>query len=114
MKSNKEAAAAEAVEFFCYEARKHLVALTASVGGLDRLVFTGGIGANAPEVRAKICSGLGYLGIVLDAPRNAAGRQTISAEENPVVVEAFPTDEELMIARHVRRVLDQRDIARRA
>jgi acetate kinase len=114
VKSDEEVAAAEAIEFFCYEARKHLVGLTASLGGLDRLVFTGGIGANAPEVRAKICNGLGYLGIVLDETRNTAGELTISSYGSDVVVEAFPTDEELMIARHVRHVLADRPMTREA
>ncbi len=109
-----EAATAEAIEFFCYQARKHLAALTASLGGLDRLLFTGGIGANAPEVRAGICEGLGYLGIVLDETRNAAGERTISSYGSDVVVEAFPTDEELMIARHVRHVLADRPMAQEA
>ncbi len=114
VRSGSEAAAAEAVGFFCYQARKHLAALTASLGGLDRLVFTGGIGANAPEVRARICEGLGYLGVVLDERRNAAGERTISSSGSDVVVEAFPTDEELMIARHVRHVLADRPMAREA
>ncbi len=109
-----EAAAAEAIEFFCYQARTHLAALTASLGGLDRLVFTGGIGANAPEIRARICEGLAYLGIVLDETRNAAGERTISSYGSDVVVEAFATDEELMIARHVRHVLADRPMAREA
>ena len=61
--AHTDAAAAEAIEFFCYQARKHLAALTSSLGGLDRLVFTGGIGANAPHIRAEICKGLGYLEI---------------------------------------------------
>ncbi len=112
--AGSEAAAAEAVEFFCYQARKHLAALTASLGGLDRLVFTGGIGANAHEIRAKICEGLAYLGIVLDETRNAAGEWTISSYGGDVVVEAFPTDEELMIARHVHLVLGDRPMAREA
>ena len=59
-------AATEAIDYFCYQARKHLAALTASLGGLDRLVFTGGIGANAPSIRAKICDRLVYLGVELD------------------------------------------------
>ncbi len=84
------------------------------MGGLDRLVFTGGIGANAPEVRARICEGLGYLGVVLDERRNAAGERTVSSYGSCVVVEAFPTDEELMIARHVRHVLADRSMAREA
>ena len=105
-----EPAAAEAVELFCYHARRHLAALTAALGGLDRVVFTGGIGANAPAVRAKICAGLEYLGIVLDAERNVAGAQDISADASTVAIEAFSTDEELMIARHVRNVLAQADV----
>ncbi len=114
-RSDTVAAAAEAVDFFCYQARKHLAALTASLGGLDRLVFTGGIGANACEVRARICGGLGYLGIVLDETRNAAGETTISSSGGVVVVEAFPTNEELMIARHVHDVLAaQRPMVREA
>jgi len=104
-----EPAAAEAVELFCYQARRHLAALTAALGGLDRVVFTGGIGANAPAVRAKICAGLEYLGIVLDAERNVAGGRDVSADASRVAIEAFSTDEELMIARHVRNVLAQAD-----
>lgn len=97
--------ATEAVEFFCHQARRQLGALTASLGGIDRLVFTGGIGANAPAVRERICEGLGYLGVVLDASRNLAGAPTISVAGSPVVVEAFDTDEEQAIADHVWRLL---------
>jgi acetate kinase len=99
-----EPAAREAVDLFCYRARQHLAALTAVLGGLDRVVFTGGIGANAPEVRARICRNLGYLGIVLDRDANNAGRRIVSETKAPVTVEIVGTDEELMIARHVRRV----------
>ncbi len=109
-----EAAAAEAVEVFCYQARRQLAALTATLGGLDRLVFTGGIGANAPAVRTKICAGLEYLGIALDAKCNADGDRVISADAGRVAIEAFPTDEELMIARHVRDVLTAQPAAREA
>jgi acetate kinase len=98
-------AAAEAVEMFCYQARLHLAALTAALGGFDRLVFTGGIGANAPWVRANICKGLEYLGIQVDAAHNANNDRIISADASRVAVEAVATDEELMIARHVRRLL---------
>ena len=100
-----EPTAVEAIEFFCYQARRHLGALTAVLGGLDRLVFTGGIGANAPPVRAKVCMDLEYLGIALDAERNANGARLISADVSRVAIEAFPTDEELTIARHVQQVL---------
>ncbi len=107
-------AATEAIGFFCYQARKHLAALTASLGGLDRLVFTGGIGANAPAIRAKICDRLAYLGVEIDERRNAGGERTISADKSPVPIEAFPTDEELMIARHVRHVCADLPMAREA
>ena len=112
--SDMVAAAAEAVDFFCYQARKHLAALTASLGGLDRLVFTGGIGANASEIRTGICEGLDYLGIVLDGTRNAAGKQTISGSGSEVVVEAFPTDEEQVIARGVLHFLGAQLMVREA
>ena len=96
--------AREAVDLFCYRARQHLAALTAVLGGLDRLVFTGGIGANAPEIRERICEGLAYLGIGLDAKRNLAEAKTVSAPNSAVSVQAVLSDEELMIARHVMRL----------
>lgn len=107
-------AAAEAVEFFCYQARQHLAALTAALGGLDRIVFTGGIGANAPQVRAKICSGLDYLGVSLDAERNKVSSRIISTNDGHVRVQVLQTDEELMIAQHVRDVLAAQPLAKEA
>lgn len=104
-------AASEAVEFFCLQARKHVGALAAALGGIDRLVFTGGIGANAPAVRAKICAGLEFLGIALDAARNTSGVRVISSAGAQVVVQAFDTDEELVIARHVRRLLAAQSVS---
>ena len=97
--------ATEAVDFFCYQARKHLAALTATLGGLDRLVFTGGVGAHAPVVREKICDGLGYLGVALDPARNLGGERLISDQSSGVPIEAFLTDEQAVIARQVRQVL---------
>tara|TARA_R110002072_G_scaffold295560_5_gene466600 strand:+ start:1695 stop:2924 length:1230 start_codon:yes stop_codon:yes gene_type:complete len=105
------AAAEEAVDYFCYQARKHLAALTATLGGLDRLVFTGGIGAKAPEIRARICEDLGYLGIHLDPAGNAMGASPLSSPASPVVVEAFSTDEELVIAHHVQEMLASHPMA---
>ncbi|CAX23050.1 putative acetate kinase, propionate kinase [Methylorubrum extorquens DM4] len=96
----------EAVELFCYRARLHLGALTAALGGLDRLVFTGGIGANAPEIRARICRGLEYLGVRLDDARNRSGATEISPDWADVIVQVIPTDEERMIARHTRRIAE--------
>jgi len=97
--------AAEAVELFCYQTRKWIGAFAAVLGGLETLVFAGGIGENAAEVRARICSGLGFLGIALDPARNAASAAVISTEASPATVRVIRTDEELMIARAVRRLL---------
>ncbi|KUO65390.1 MAG: acetate kinase [Alphaproteobacteria bacterium BRH_c36] len=98
-------AAREAIDYFCHHARRHLAGLTASLGGLDRVVFTGGIGANSPEIRARICAGLDYLGIIVDPDRNGTKKRVISADTSPVRIEAFKTDEEFVIARHTRDVL---------
>lgn len=97
--------AAQAVDFFCHRARHFIGALSAALGGLDRLIFTGGIGANSPAIRAQICAGMGYLGITLEEGRNRTPGPVISAAEGPVRVEAVATDEERMIARHVQRTL---------
>lgn len=97
-------ASAEAIRYFCYHVRRHLAALTAPLEGIDRLVFTGGIGANAGQVRALVCAGLGYLGIQLDEEANENNRKIISAPRSRVVVEARQTDEEAMIAEHVSRL----------
>ncbi len=97
-------AAAEAIRYFCYHVRRHLVALTAPIEGLDRLVFTGGIGANAASVRSLTLAGLGYLGLELDDVANEAGQGVISAPDAPVTVEVRTTDEEAMIAAHVARL----------
>jgi len=99
--NSPDAVAEEAVEFFCYQARLHLARLTGALGGLSRVVFTGGIGQNAPAVRAKICSDLDYLGITIDTSANSNGRGTISKPGAHAIVEARTTDEEKMIARHV-------------
>ena len=97
--------AAEAVALFCYQLRKWIGAFAAALGGLDTLVFAGGIGENAPIVRARICAGLGFLGIEVDEKRNAANEGVISAAAGRVAVRVIPTDEELTIARSVCRVL---------
>ena len=101
------AGAAEPVDYFCHHTRRHLAGLTASLGGLDRLVFTGGIGANSWQVRSAICEGLEYLGISLDRGANARGATVISASGGRVVVEARQTDEEAMIAGHVCAMLSR-------
>ena len=98
--SHKEAAA-ETVAYFCYQARLHLARLTGALGGLDRVVFTGGIGENSDEIRSRICVGLGYLGVNIDSVANKSGWTKISKPDSRVIVEARATDEEKMIARHV-------------
>lgn len=97
--------AAEAVELFCYQIRKWIGAFAAVLGGLETLVFSGGIGENAGEVRSRICSGLGFLGIDVDEAKNAANAPVISNGASPVTVRVIHTNEEQMIARHVCRYL---------
>jgi acetate kinase len=97
--------AAEAVALFCYQVKKWIGAFTAALGGLDTLVFAGGIGENAPTVRARICDGLGFLGIELETKRNEANEGVISAAASRVAVRVIRTDEERMIAKTVCRVL---------
>jgi len=97
--------AAEAVALFCYQAKKWIGAYAAALGGLDTLVFAGGIGENAPPVRARICAGLGFLGIELDETRNAKNAAVISTDASRATVRVIRTDEELMIARSVCRAL---------
>jgi acetate kinase len=97
--------AAEAVELFCYQARKWIGAYTAALGGLDTLVFAAGIGENVPLIRSRICAGLGFLGIELDPKRNAANATILSRPAGRVKVRVIHTDEERVIARSVIRVL---------
>jgi acetate kinase len=97
--------AAEAVALFCYQVKKWIGAFAAALGGLDTLVFAGGIGENAPVVRARICEGLGFLGIQVEETRNAANEGVISSTASRVTVRVIRTDEEWMIANTVCRVL---------
>jgi acetate kinase len=101
----EDAGAAEAVDLFCYRAKKYIGAYAAALGGLDVLVFAGGIGENSPIVRKRICDGLDFLGIRLDAPCNEANAALISLPESRVKVRVIKTNEDLMIARHVSSVL---------
>jgi acetate kinase len=101
--------AAEAVEMFCYQTRKWIGAFAAALGGLDTLVFAGGIGENAGEVRTRVCSALGFLGVELDESHNGANAPVISSAASSVTVRVIPTDEELMIARDVCRLLNRAD-----
>jgi acetate kinase len=102
-KESRDPRAAEAVELFCYQAKKWIGAYAAVLGGLDSLIFAGGIGENAPPIRARICEGLSFLGIEIDEERNAGTADVISRDALPVTVRVIRTDEELMIARSVLR-----------
>ena len=97
--------AAEAIKLFCYQVKKWIGAFAAVMGGVETLVFSGGIGENAPEIRNRICESLGFLGIELEEKRNVANMGVISTAAGRVVVRVIHTDEELMIARMVSRVL---------
>jgi acetate kinase len=100
-KMKQDARAGEAVDLFCYRAKKYIGAYAAVLGGLDMLVFAGGIGENAPVIRERICDGLGFLGIRLDAVSNEANAALLSPPESRVKVRVVKTNEDLMIARHV-------------
>ena len=104
-RETQDVRAAEAVALFCYQVKKWIGAFVAALGGLDTLVFAGGIGENAPTVRARICDGMGFLGIELEEKRNAANEGVISAAASRVAVRVIRTDEEQMIARSVCRTL---------
>jgi acetate kinase len=97
--------AADAVALFCYQAKKWIGSFAAALGGLDTLVFAGGIGENGPVIRERICAGLGFLGIKLKAAWNAKNADVISAPGGRVAVRVIRTDEERMIARSVCRIL---------
>jgi acetate kinase len=105
-RQNVDVRAAEAIELFCYQAKKWIGAFAAALGGLDTLVFSGGIGENSPTIRHRICKGLGFLGITVDDDRNEANAFLVSTEQASVKVRVIRTDEELMIARSVIHVLN--------
>jgi acetate kinase len=100
-----DARAAEAVALFCYQTKKWIGSSAAALGGLDTLVFAGGIGENSPLVRTRICEGLGFLGIEIDDARNTENASLISTDAGRVAVRVVRTDEELMIALSICRLL---------
>ncbi len=97
--------AAEAINFFCYQTKKWIGSFAAVLGGLDTLVFSGGIGENAPEVRARICDNLEFLGIELDTGKNLNSDPIISKHNSKLPVHVMRTNEELMIAKLVCQVM---------
>jgi len=107
-KAKQDPHATEAVDLFCYRAKKYIGAYAAALQGLDVLVFTGGIGERAPAIRANICTNLEFLGIYLDATQNEQNAPVISTNASPVNVRVIQTNEDLMIVRHLLAVLGQR------
>ncbi len=103
---NSDNRAEEAIELFCYQAKKWIGSYAAVLGGVDTLIFSGGIGEHAPEVRDRICSGLQFLGIDIDKKRNVKNEQVISTDKSKVCVRVIQTNEQLMIARLVCSVMN--------
>jgi len=104
-REKEDVRAAEAMALFCYQAKKWICAMAGALEGLNTLVFAGGIGENAFEIRERICAGLGFLGIELDPHRNAASADIISVKDSRVTVHVIRTDEEWIIAKTVLRLL---------
>jgi acetate kinase len=109
--SSSERSAAEALDLFIYRCGRELGSLVAALGGIDSLVFTGGIGENADSIRARICHDAQWLGLNLDLEANGRGGPRITRPDSPVTAWVVPTNEELMIALHTQRVLVSQDIA---
>jgi len=103
LESNSQAAA-KAVDLFCYQVNRNIGALTAELGGLDQLIFTAGIGENAPAIREKICSLANWLKIELDPQANSKNRATISNQNSSVEISVIPTNEAMMIATHTMKI----------
>jgi acetate kinase len=99
-REKEDSRAAEAIALFCYQVKKWIGAFAAALGGLDTLIFTGGIGENAPLIRWRICKGMEFIGLSLDPSLNDTNAAIISHKDSPVTVRVMKTDEELMIARH--------------
>ncbi len=105
---NRNDKAALAINMFCYQAKKYLGALTSVLGGLDTLIFTGGIGENSSEIRQRICQNMDYLGITLNDEKNKGNEKIISTGKSKVTVRVMKTNEELMISRHSYGILKER------
>lgn len=97
--------ASEAINLFCYQAKKFLGALVAALGGLDTLIFTGGIGEHSAPIRERICANMDYLGISLDHSQNKTNAPIISKGESSVIVRVMKTDEALILAKHTKSLI---------
>jgi acetate kinase len=103
--TSRDAHAAKAIDLFVYRIVRELGSLVAALGGLDALVFTGGIGEHAPEIRARVCRQATWLGVRLDERANAGGGPVISELASSISVLALKTNEEYVIARHTRNLI---------
>ena len=103
--------AAEAVALFCYRIKQTIGGFAAVLGGIDRLVFTGGIGENAPSIRDRVCAGLEFLGVELDHGSNSRGEAVISTTSSTVTIHVIATDEEAVIAEAITAHLHQKDLS---
>nr|WP_050785942.1 acetate/propionate family kinase [Pedosphaera parvula] len=110
-RESNDVRAAEAIALFCHQARKWIGALSAALGGLDTLIFSGGIGENSVVIRKRICEGLEFLGIEVDQRANETNAPIISKAEARAIVRVIPTDEELSLAEAAVEVLGQRSEA---
>ena len=108
LSASEAPAAKEAIDLFVYRIGRELGSMAAALGGLDALVFTGGIGEHAADIRARVCRDAGWLGIALDETANKAAGPCISAADSAASAWVVPTDENLMVARHTYRLLDRR------
>ena len=102
--ANSSLEAAQAIDYFVFRIRREIGAMAAILGGLDAVVFTGGIGENAHIIRERICDDMDWLGLELDETRNRQNVEIISSDRSRVRLFVLPTNEELVIARHVRRL----------
>jgi acetate kinase len=107
-KESDDIRAAEAVALFCYQAKKWLGSFAAALGGLDTLVFAGGVGENCPVIRSRICNGLRFIGLEIDNENNIANAPVISIDKGKVTIRVIHTDEELMIAKTVYMILNHK------
>jgi acetate kinase len=107
LRASPESGAAQAIALFVYRIVREVGSMAAALGGLDALIFTGGIGENDAATRAEVSAGCAWLGLALDSARNRAGRGRISTDQSTVSAWVVPTDEEAMIARHTAAVLKQ-------
>ncbi len=110
--NNTDSKAMQAIQMYCYHAKKQIGALAAAMGGMDTLVFTGGIGEHSPRVREWICSGLEFFGVEVDTELNQYSAPGINKESAPVRIHVIPTDEEIVIARHVKELLKHQPTSR--